>query len=273
MTDPADTQTSHPTLNRARREFAEIAKFIAGAVVVFLLINTVVFRVFFIPSESMQPTLEVGDRVLVTTFSYGWSRHSLPFGLGRGLPQKNARMLTWLPGVKALPDRGDVVVFLRPPAGERDRGEHIIKRVVGLPGDRIQVTEGRLYVNGEVTDRQVVDNFDYRTHKERVVTNVTVYTETFPDQPDENPHRIFERGDNRGADNTREIIVAPGYIFVMGDNRDGSRDSRVSVLEGGWGQVPVEQLVGRAVTVLFTLERCRNEGGLRCPGGRVWRPL
>ncbi len=263
----------------AQGEVMEVVRFLAGAALVYLVITTLVFRVFYIPSESMQPTLEVHDRVMVTNFSYGYSRHTLPFGLGRFLPEGDAdkRFLTWLPFAQPLPDRGDVVVFWKPKGP--DSGEHLIKRVIGLPNDLIYVQNERLYINCAPSgsdcapvERVEMREISYRTHDGPVV-NVTMYQEELPEGP---VHPIFERSPFEPLDDAGPYRVPAGHIFVMGDNRDSSRDSRLRRTRsepGNLGFVPAEWLVGKAVTVLFTFKRCQNEEGLACPTGRVWRPL
>ncbi len=241
---------------RLRRDAVELVRFFAGAAAVYLVITTIFFRVFFIPSSSMEPTLEVGDRVLVLNFAYGWSRHSLPFGVGDALPAGEGRLLG------RAPSRGDVVVFRRPTGEQRD---HLIKRVVGLPGDEIQVRAGRLYINGDIVPQALTAQYRYRTHTGGEAA-VARYDESLPDGPS---HAVYDRVRRGEYDDTGVFVVPENHVFVMGDNRDRSADSRSLSL----GPVPVEFLVGRAVTVLFTLHRCKSEEGLTCPSGRVWRPL
>lgn len=245
--------------NRAANEIMETVRFIAGVAAVWLGLVTFAFAAFHIPSESMQPSLEVGDRVLVSKWAYGYSRHSLPLGIGYHLPETWNARLSWHD-----PQRGDVVVF-------RDERQtpprNLIKRVIGVEGDEIEVREGRLYLNGEAVPRVREGLRTYREHPSEQRVTVTHYTEVLPNDRE---HPIYERGDNYGLDNFGPVTVRPGTVFVMGDNRDASNDSRAS---SGPGFVPLENVVGRAETVLFTLERCRREEGLHCPGGRVWRGL
>lgn len=243
--------------SRLQREGMELVRFFAGAAAVYLLITTVFFRVFFIPSSSMEPTLEVGDRVMVVNFAYGWSRHSLPFGMGALLPEGDGRLFA------RMPERGDIVVFRRP--GDAD-GDHLIKRVVGLPGDTIAMRRGRLFINEQIVPQAFDEQYRYRSYEGGVV-GVTRYDEALPDGP---THWVYDIIPRSLSDDVEPVIVPEGHVFVMGDNRDQSSDSRVA---SGLGPIPMEYLVGRAVTVLFTLKRCREEEGLRCPEGRVWRPL
>ena len=139
--------------------------------------------------------------------------------------------------------------------------------MVGVAGDVIEVREGRLYINGEVAPRMLEDIRTYREDRTGLAVTVSHYTEILPGDRE---HEIYEQGDADDLDNFGPVTVRPGTVFVMGDNRDASRDSRAS---GGPGFVPLENVVGRAETVLFTLERCRREQGLHCPTGRVWRGL
>ena len=160
--------------------------------------------------------------------------------------------------------RGDVVVF-------RDERQspprNLIKRVIGVEGDVVEVREGRLYLNGEAVPREFDEIRTYREHPSGLPVTVTHYNEVLPNGRE---HSIYEQRDNAPLDNYGPVTVRPGTVFVMGDNRDASRDSRAPE---GPGLVPLENVVGRAETVLFTFERCRREEGLYCPRGRVWRGL
>jgi signal peptidase I len=208
----------------------ETVSVIVQALLLALVIRTFLFQPFSIPSGSMRPTLLEGDYLFVTKWAYGYSRYSLPFGLdlfsGR----------IW----SAEPKRGDVVVFKFPPNPSID----YIKRLVGLPGDHIQVKDGQVFINGVGVPREKVGQIDNPDVTE-VDRPVDVYRETLPngvsyDTLDLSPTSI--------GDNTREFIVPEGHYFMMGDNRDNSSDSRFTV-----GYVPAENLVGRANLIFFSI--------------------
>ncbi|WP_019961334.1 signal peptidase I [Woodsholea maritima] len=245
-------------------EAIEVVRFLGGVAAVWLALVTFGYAAFHIPSVSMQPTLEVGDRVVVSKWAYGYSRHSLPLGLGYWVPESVSGRFPNL-----MPKPGDVVVV-------RDPSQHLnlIKRVVGLPGDVIEVRGGRLFINNEVTPRELTGEFTFRDYRGNLVS-VSAYDETLPNG---RVHPIYEHSDHEGLDNVGPFQVPEHHIFVMGDNRDSSADSRVNYVgpDGsvlGLGYVHVDELVGRAETVLFTFANCRQEEGLHCPKGRVWRPL
>ena len=209
--------------------FKETVKTIIYAVVIAVFIRTFLFEPFKIPSGSMYPTLYVGDYLFVSKYTYGYSKHSLPFSL----PLFEGRI--WADA----PQRGDVVVFKFP----QDNKTDFIKRIIGLPGDKVKMENGRLFINGEEVKREEVENFvlrdDYgngeRFHQ---------YIETLPGGKQ---HNILELSDYEKEDNTPEVVVPQNSYFVMGDNRDRSDDSRVRV-----GFVPAENLVGKARFLFFS---------------------
>jgi len=211
--------------------FLETVRTVVYAVLIALVIRSLAFEPFNIPSGSMIPTLLEGDYLFVSKFSYGYSRHSFPLSF---MPM-SGRVLS------STPERGDVIVFKLP----RDNKTDYIKRLIGLPGDTVQVKDGRLFINGDLIERERMDDFVY-TDRFGSVRRVTQYQETLPGG---RKHFILEEGDGRGYDNTREFTVPPGHYFMMGDNRDNSLDSRADV-----GFVPDENLVGRAEILFFSTD-------------------
>lgn len=221
-TDKADKGTENA--------FTENLKTVILAILIALIIRSFLLEPFRIPSHSMYPTLRVGDYLFVTKYTYGYSRYSFP----GGLPLFKGRI--W----RSLPQRGDVVVFKFPKNTHTD----FIKRIIGLPGDTVQMKDGRLYINGEKIERKedgryIIDEYlsiPEFYHK---------YTETLPNGV---VHQILELSDDeRIVDNTDEFVVPEDAYFVMGDNRDRSDDSRISV-----GFVPQENLVGKARFIFFS---------------------
>ena len=205
-------------------------KTVVYAVLIAVVVRTALIEPFNIPSGSMMPTLLVGDYLFVTKYSYGYSRHSLPFS-----PRLfDGRIFS------REPDRGDVAVFKLP----RDNKTDYIKRIIGLPGDRIQVTAGILQINGEPVGRRHEGSFA----EHRRARSINRYVETLPGG---RTHAIVEeRDDKLFSDNTRVYTVPAGHYFLMGDNRDNSQDSRF----GGVGFVPYENLVGRADFLFFSID-------------------
>lgn len=204
------------------------------AVIIAILIRTTLFEPFKIPSGSMYPTLYVGDYLFVSKYTYGYSKHSMPFSL----PLFDGRI--WAD----KPNRGDVIVFKLP----QDNRTDYIKRVIGLPGDKVKLKNGRLYINGAMVEREAMEDFVIRD-KNGNAERYRQYIETLPEGV---THTILEVSDNQKEDNVPELTVPEGSYFVMGDNRDRSDDSRVNV-----GFVPFENLVGRARVLFFS----HNEDG------------
>ena len=230
----------------------ETIKTLVYAVAIALVVRTFLFEPFNIPSGSMKPTLLVGDYLFVSKFSYGYSRYSIPFGL----PLFSGRIFA------SLPERGDVVVFKLPADNKTD----YIKRVVGLPGDRIQVQDGVLYVNGVAAKQDPVGAFveDLGEGEERTVPELR---ESLPDGAQ---HLILNADPHGEMDTTRVYEVPPGHFFAMGDNRDNSRDSRYPEV----GFIPLENLIGRAEILFFSVN---SEAHLlepwTWPEGIRWRRL
>jgi signal peptidase I len=203
----------------------------AAVVAIVLLTKTVAAEAYYVPSGSMLPSLLIGDQLLVTKFPYGYSRYSLPVPVA---PASQERLLG------KLPERGDVVVFRLP----RDPSQTYVKRVVGLPGDRVQMREGRLVLNGTMVPMRRAGVGQMETDDGAVIA--PRYLEALGGRE----HAIFKLSSNGALDNTREFVVGRDQIFVMGDNRDDSVDSRVSPVAGGVGLVPVENLVGRVDAII-----------------------
>jgi len=207
----------------------ETVSVIVQALLLALVIRTFLFQPFSIPSGSMRPTLLEGDYLFVTKWAYGYSRHSLPFS-----PNLFSGRIFGSP-----PERGDVAVFKYPPNPSLD----YIKRVVGLPGDRIQMIDGVLHINGTPVKREKIGEINNPdiTEENRPVD---VYRETLPNGVS---YETLDLTPNGISDQTREFTVPEGHYFMMGDNRDNSADSRV------FGFVPEENLVGRANIIFFSI--------------------
>jgi signal peptidase I len=212
----------------------ETVSVIVQALLLALVIRTFLFQPFSIPSGSMRPTLLEGDYLFVTKWAYGYSRHSLPFS-----PNIFSGRI-W----EGKPKRGEVVVFKFPPNPSLD----YIKRVIGLPGDRVQMRGGQLFINGEAVEREKIGEIEDRDVTE-VDRPVDVYREKLPVGDNEFvEYETLDLSPSSLGDDTREFIVPAGHYFMMGDNRDNSTDSRFSV-----GFVPEENLVGRANIIFFSI--------------------
>lgn len=256
MTDTADTETSDDK-GGAVTEFIEIVKTVAYALAIALVLRVLLFQPFTIPSASMEPNLYQGDYIIVSKFSYGWSKHSIPFSP----PLFNGRILGH------APKRGDIVVFKLP----RDPKVDYIKRLIGLPGDQVQVRGGVVYINGKVLERKEIapvlgDNGYGMTR------SIQRFEET---NPEGRKYATQDYGPDNDADNTGVYVVPKGCYFFMGDNRDNSLDSRFDPqmplfktgsgvcawdpgndqyvgMQEGVGFVPAENLVGRAQIILLS---------------------
>jgi signal peptidase I len=208
----------------------ETLKTLVYAVGIAVVVRTFAFEPFNIPSGSMKPTLLVGDYLFVSKFAYGYSRFSLPLGL----PLFSGRIL------EQVPARGDVVVFKLPSDNKTD----YIKRVVGLPGDRVQVRDGVLRINGAPVQLEPAGQFN-EDFDGRAVP-VPMLQEQLPEG---RRHMILDLTAAGSLDNTGVFEVPPHHIFAMGDNRDNSLDSRVPNV----GFIPIENLIGRAELIFFSV--------------------
>jgi signal peptidase I len=229
----------------------ETVKVIIEALLIALVVRTVLFQPFNIPSGSLIPTLLVGDYLFVSKYAYGYSHFSLPSFLDLDPEAMPGRIFA------SQPKRGDVIVFKLPSDGTTD----YIKRLIGLPGDKIQVVHGRLIINGQMVPRKQIQPFLTVNHFGKP-EEAPQYLETLPGGV---THRIIQIDGNDGTfDNTKVYDVPPGHYFMMGDNRDNSSDSRLAGDQGGVGYVPFVNLIGRAEVIFFSIE----EG---TPAWEVWR--
>lgn len=213
--------------------FTEILRVIIHALILAFLVRTFLYQPFNIPSGSMKSTLLVGDYLFVSKFSYGYSRYSLPFS-----PALFSGRI-W----SGTPNRGDVAVFKLP----LDNSTDYIKRVIGLPGDRIRMIDGVLHINGTPVKRKQIDDF-LDTEFNGQGRRVRRYQETLPNGVNHTTLDIYTAS---GTDNTQEFVVPENHYFMMGDNRDNSTDSR---FQDKVGYVPLENFVGRAEIIFFSVE-------------------
>ena len=238
MTDAADTHDAEPLdgddapEKTALQETVEIVKTVVYALLIALVLRIFLFQPFTIPSASMKPNLQVGDYVVTTKFTYGYSKHSIPFAP----PLFKGRILA------GQPKPGDIIVF-NVPYSHKD----LIKRLVGLPGDRVRVQDGVVFVNGKPLQR---------VYEGQGAVGACPNPEAIP--------RIYRETNAIGRsyvtydcgvgplDTTEEVLVPEGHYFMMGDNRDNSLDSRVIAEAGGAGLVPAENLVGKAQIILLS---------------------
>ena len=239
----------------------ETIKVIVQAVLIALVIRTLLFQPFNIPSGSMIPSLLIGDYLFVSKYSYGYSHFSLPSFVDLAPGAMPGRFFA------SQPKRGDVIVFKLPRDGETD----YIKRLIGLPGDKIQMIHGRLYINGTIVEREPLPPYLTPGRFGRP-TEVTRYEETLPGGV---KHEIIESDDDNGPlDNTSVYQVPPGNYFMMGDNRDDSLDSRVPPEQEGVGYVPFDNLIGRAEVIFFSVEDGEQAWQIwRWPSIVRWRRL
>ncbi len=216
---------------KKKNELLETIIVIIEALAIALIFRTFLYQPFSIPTASMQQTLMIGDYFIANKWTWGFGKYSFPIAL-----PFNGRIFG------SEPKRGDVAVFRN-----EITNEDYIKRVIGLPGDRIQMKEGRLFINGTMVEREQTgtstDTDSYLT-----TVPVTVYTETLPNGV---KHTIQEISDSEQLDNTAEYVVPAGHFFMMGDNRDRSADSRVL---SQVGYVPLDNLIGKAEARFFSIK-------------------
>ena len=239
---------------RKRTEIGETLRFMAQLALGVLILRSFILAPFSIPSESMLPRLYVGDYLLVAKWPYGYGRWSLPWGVPL-LPD-----LHW-----SAPTRGDVVVFRspEPAAGDTDpahASHDVIKRVIGLPGDTIQMRAGQLILNGQPIPKQRVADFTLPItpnfqrcppgHQEGTICRYQRYRETLPGG---RAYTVLDTGPNYDGDDTSLYSVPAGTVFLMGDNRDNSADSRFPA-PIGMGYIPLSRVEGRALVSFFSTD-------------------
>ena len=216
-----------------KKKIIENIKTIIFALIIALIIRSFLFQPFYIPSSSMEPNLLVGDRLFVSKYSYGYSRHSLPFSPNFS----NKRYLS------KNPKRGDVIVFKTPADNRTD----YIKRLIGLSGDSVQIINGDLYLNNKKIKRSKIDNFT-KINCGNEILNIEAFEETLP-----NGKKYIAVYKKVGTmQNTDEFLVPADHYFFMGDNRDCSRDSRFL---SSVGYVSSNNLVGRARLIFFSNDK------------------
>ena len=219
--------------NAALSRIWQEAKSSIVTVLFVFLSTTAIAQPFYVPSGSMEPTIQIGDGLLGAKYPYGYSRYSLPFGLG---PHSDTRLFG------KNPRRGDVVIFRLP----RDPGVVYVKRLIGLPGDTVQMVDGRLIINGVTTPVRRAGTAKVENSDGSSVT-ADRYIETLPGGV---AHVIVKLDALSALDNTQQFTVPAGHFFMMGDNRDNSLDSRVPAEQGGVGFVPAENIVARGDVVV-----------------------
>ena len=281
---PEQTESAPLTLQqKVVKELREWGITLSIFVPIFLIFSALLYELRVIPSESMVPNLQVGDRVTVNKFSYGYSRNSLPFSLGRYVPLPDGRIFA------SQPKRGDVAVF------EHTHTPRVmIKRIIGLPGDTVEVRDGQpVAINGTPIERTFNRRIRYRQHDDGTYVTAAEFTESLGDASWVSHDIDGETGTNISI----TFDVPEGHFLFMGDNRDNSMDGRnptghcpaneQNVIDQagcpprpGWtpeqasvGYVPFQNLIGRADTVLFSFYRCGRAQAEPCMKKRVWRGL
>lgn len=217
----------------------EVASFGLWILFFFFFMPSLLWQPFHIPSRSMENTLLTGDYIFVSKYAYGYSKYSMyPWSIltfdGR----------IW----GAQPKRGDVIVFKLP----RDNKTDYIKRLVGMPGDRVQMRGGVLYINGAATELTRIADWQERDESLPEPLQGQPIAQFLETLPGGRQHEVLDRADVPGADETDEFTVPDGHFFFMGDNRDMSADSRIR--GSGVGFVPYQNVVGRADLIFFSVK-------------------
>jgi signal peptidase I len=252
---PPDNEKVMSVTSGAKRKeggIAETVRVIFHALIIALVIRTFLFQPFNIPSGSMKETLLIGDYLFVSKYSYGYSRFSFPFSP----PLFEGRI--W----SGTPARGDIVVFRLP----KDDSTDYIKRVIGLPGDRIQMISGQLNINGQAIKRERVE--DFIDDEGGRTVRIKRWRETLPEGVS---YTTLDMMDNGFYDNTQVYLVPDGHYFMMGDNRDNSTDSRFL---NQVGYVPLDNMVGKAQIIFFSIHEDERAWAIwRWPWAVRWSRL
>ena len=239
-----NVQAAHPPeKSGAMAELVEIIKTVVYALLIALFLRVIFFQPYTIPSASMEPNLYEGDYIIVSKYTYGYSKHSIPFSP----PLFSGRIF------EKPAHRGDIVVFKLP----HDNKTDYVKRLIGLPGDRIQMKQGLLYLNGVQVPRVPMGMTQEDTGYG--IRSVMRYKETLPGGK---TYMTNDFGPDGELDNTDVFVVPEHHYFMMGDNRDNSSDSRVPPEAGGVGYVPAENLEGKAQIILLSWK----------PGASIFKP-
>jgi signal peptidase I len=248
------TSSHRPAKQEKPESASSLARFFIGLVIFTWALRSFIFQPFNIPSGSMLPTLYIGDYLIVAKWPYGYSRYSFPFGLPSFDGLIGAR----------LPHRGDVVVF-RHPVENAD----LIKRVIALPGDTVAMSNGQLILNGKSVARRKLPPFAMplsanspckvvppalpttQARSGRAVCVYQAYIESLPGGPS---YTTLDQVGHGPADDFGPVRVPSGHVFLMGDNRDDSLDSRFPTFEGGVGMLPIDHLIGRALVTFWSTD-------------------
>ncbi|MFT3986526.1 signal peptidase I [Aestuariivirga sp.] len=237
----------------------ETVKVIIQALLIAFFVRTFLYQPFNIPSGSMYPTLKVGDYLFVSKLSYGYGKYSFNFSLGAFGHEVKCCSFIDFPGriiFQSTPKRGDIAVFKKP----SDTDVDYIKRVIGLPGDHIQMRDGVIFLNGVAVKKERIQDYvnpdpESEPYNTPTGSPVPQFMETLPEGVQ---YRVLDFRPDGALDNTPEFVVPPAHYFMMGDNRDNSSDSRDPY--GGVGYVPIENFVGRADIIFFSIS----------PEARLW---